>query len=85
MSSLATPIGLTATGTATAVSLPRRHVLLVALLVCIPLPLLSLAAMVLPLPQLLERATATFISFATQTEGQEGVIRERAQIGRAHV
>jgi hypothetical protein len=78
MRNIATPNGWTTVGTAEAVSLPRRHLLAVAILMCVPLPLLSLAATVVPLPQMLERATATFATLATPALGGDAsVIRER--------
>lgn len=78
MSDLATPSGWTAAGTAEAVSLPRRHLVAIAILMCIPLPVLSLAATVIPLPQLLERAAANFATLAAPAlGGNESVIRER--------
>ena len=77
MSTFATPKGWTAARTAEAVVLPRRHLLAIAVLMCVPLPLLSLAAIVVPLPQLVERAAATFISIAAPTlDGEGPVIRE---------
>jgi hypothetical protein len=79
MSGFATPLGVTAPATAAAVSVPRRHVLVIALAACIPLPLLSVGAALLPLPQMLERATATFLSFATPSDDRtRGLIREQA-------
>jgi len=78
MSDLATTNGWTTAGTAEAVSLPRRHLLALAILVCVPLPALSLAATVIPLPQMLERVTAAFSTLATPALGGDGsVIRER--------
>ena len=77
MSDLATTNGWTTAGTAEAVSLPRRHLLALAILVCVPLPALSLAATVIPLPQMLERVTAAFSNLAPPAlGGGESVIRE---------
>src|SRR3990172_13191438 len=81
MSNLATPNGWTTAGTAEAVSLPRRHLLAIAILMCVPLPVLSLAATVVPLPQMLERAAATFATIATPAlSGDASVIRERTVV-----
>ena len=81
MSNLATPNGWTTAGTAEAVSLPRRHLLAIAILMCVPLPVLSLAATVVPLPQMLERAAATFATIATPAlRGDASVIRERTVV-----
>lgn len=79
MSDLATPSGWTTPRTVEAVALPRRHALAIAILTCVPLPLFSLAAIVIPLPQILERAAATFIPFAAPVlSDREPVLRERA-------
>jgi len=80
MSTFATPKSWTAAGTAEAVALPRRHLLAIAILMCVPLPLLSLAAMVVPLPQLIERAAATFISIASPTLDGEGPVMRESKI-----
>ena len=50
------------------VELTRGQMLCVALLVVVPLPVLSLGALVAPLPQLIERAAAGFIPFASPRE-----------------
>lgn len=47
------------------VELTRPQVVGVMLLACFPLPLLSLGAMVVPLPEIIERAAAGFIPFAS--------------------
>ena len=79
MSDLATPTGWTTAGAAEAVSLPRRHAVAIAILMCVPLPLLSLAATVVPLPRMLERAAATFATLtAPALGGDASVIREKA-------
>ena len=58
----------------------RPQVVVLALLTCIPIPLLSLAATVVPLPGILERAAATFVPFVPPTLGDEEgrVARESA-------
>jgi hypothetical protein len=60
------------------VALPRRHVVVIAVLVCVPLPLLSLGALIVPLPELLERAAASFVSIAVPTRDHDGLLREKA-------
>ena len=78
MSISATPMSMTTTGTAEAVALPRRHLVAIAILVCVPLPLFSVGAMVVPMPSFVERATATFMSFAAPVLDRGGpFIRER--------
>lgn len=77
MESLATSNGWKAPASAEAVSLPRRHVVAIAALACIPLPLLSLGAALVPLPQLLERAAASFVAIAVPSSGDERLIREK--------
>jgi translation initiation factor IF-2 len=69
---------------AEAVVLSRREALAVAALAGVPIPLLSLAAAVVPLPQMLERAAASFVPFLAPTLGaDEGrIVRERATPGR---
>lgn len=64
---------------AEAVVLSRRHVLVLALLSCIPLPLLSIGATLAPLPNVAERVAATLVPFVDPTLGEnEGrVARER--------
>ena len=84
MERLATPHGWTAPAASDAVSLPRRHLVVIAALVCVPLPLLSFGAMILPLPQLLERGAATFAALAVPSVADDGMLRERAP-GRALV
>lgn len=77
MSTFATPKSWTTAGTAEAVALPRRHLVAIAILMCVPLPLFSLAAAVVPLPQMVERVAATFISIAAPAlDGDGSVIRE---------
>jgi hypothetical protein len=53
----------------------RLRSISVALLACVPLPLLSLGAMLLPIPDLAERAAANFAPFL-ESSG-ERVVRER--------
>jgi hypothetical protein len=84
MDRLATSTSWATATTAEAVALPRRHVLAVAALVCIPIPLFSIGAMLLPLPQLLERAAASFVSIAAPSSGKPHVIRE-LETGRHRV
>jgi len=62
--------------------LSRRQVVALALLTCAPLPLFSLAATVVPLPDLVERVAARLFPFAPVTlGGDEGhVVRERAAL-----
>ncbi len=62
----------------------RPQVVALALLTCVPIPLLSLAATVVPLPEMLERAAATFVPFVPPTLGDdEGrVARESASAVR---
>lgn len=64
MSDLATPRSWAARDTAEAVTVPQRHLLLLALLMCVPLPLLSVVATVVPLPEIVERAAANMVPFA---------------------
>lgn len=64
MSNLATPRSWAPRDTTEAVTVPRRHVLLLALLMCVPLPVLSVVATVLPLPEIIERAAANVVPFA---------------------
>jgi uncharacterized membrane protein YgcG len=79
MSTLDTPRSWTTSRTAEAVVVPRRHVLVIAILMCVPLPLLSLAATVVPLPQIVEIAAVTFISIAAPVVRTEGtLIRQKA-------
>lgn len=47
------------------VELTRSQAVGVILLACFPLPLLSLGAMIVPLPEMIERAAAGFIPFAS--------------------
>ena len=85
MSVISTPERLPAPRAAEAIALPRRHVLALAVLICIPVPLLSLGATVVPLPGLVERAVATFAPFVAPALGKnEGrVVRQRAVAVRA--
>jgi len=79
MSTFGTPMSMTTTGTAEAVALSRRNLAAIAILACVPLPLLSLGAMAVPLPQFVERAAASFMSLAAPVlDGEGPVIRERA-------
>jgi hypothetical protein len=66
---------------AEAVALPRRHVLALAVLVCIPVPLLSFGGTaLLPLHGLMERAVATFAPFVAPVLGTDDgrVVRRNA-------
>lgn len=84
MSTLETPTRWTPTATTKAVVVPRRHVFAIAILMCVPLPLLSVAAMVVPLPQIVERATATFIAIAAPVAGNHSsLIREKPVAARS--
>ena len=80
MDTIATPRRWAAPRAAEAVALSRPQVLALVLLTCVPIPLLSLAATVVPLPEILERAAATFVPFVAPTLGEdEGrVARESA-------
>lgn len=53
------------------VELTHRQIAGIILLACVPLPVLSLAATVVPLPEMVERAAARFIPFAPPTLGDE--------------
>ena len=69
----------TTNGAAEVVDMPRRHVVAIAVLMCVPLPLLSLAATVMPLPQIVQRAAATFISITVPVVGSDDpLLREKA-------
>jgi hypothetical protein len=62
-----------------AVVLSRRQLLVIALLTCIPIPLFSYAATVVPLPEILERAAADFVPFISPSTGGSGeLVREEA-------
>lgn len=79
MNDLTTP-EKAASRTADTAGLSRRQVLALVLFTCAPLPLFSLAATVVPLPDLIERVAARLVPFAVTTlGGDEGrVVRERA-------
>ena len=85
MNELMTPESRAAPRAAEAVDLSYRQIIALALVACIPIPLLSLAATVVPLPQILERAAASFVPFVAPTLGDdEGrVARESASAVRA--
>jgi len=85
MNEFMTPESRAAPRAAEAVALSYRQIVVLALVACIPIPLLSLAATVVPLPQILERAAATFVPFVAPTLGDdEGrVARESASAVRA--
>ncbi len=71
-------MSMTTTGSTEAVALSRRNLAAIAILACVPLPLLSLGAMAVPLPQFVERAAASFMSLAAPVLDSDGpVIRER--------
>ncbi len=85
MDTIATRQRWAASRASEAVALSRPQVIALAVLTCVPIPLLSLAATVVPLPQILERAAATFVPFVAPTLGDdEGrVARESASAVRA--
>ena len=85
MDRFATSQGWTPSEATDAVVLSQRHVALIAALVCIPLPLFSFGAMVLPLPQLLERAAVTFAALAAPSSRDGRVIREPATGGALEI
>jgi hypothetical protein len=60
------------------IELSPAHVLAIALLACVPVPLLSLVETAVPIPDLVARAAATFIPFvdSTQDKGTSSVLRE---------
>src|SRR6185437_14984238 len=57
----------TARGAGRAVELTRRQLIILALLACVPLPLLSVATTVIPFPEIIERAAAQFLPFGEAT------------------
>lgn len=63
MASVFTSSGTAARRARQSVELTRAQLACVALLIVVPLPVLSLGALVVPLPQLMERAAAGFIPF----------------------
>jgi hypothetical protein len=70
------------------VELTRPQAVGVILLACFPLPLLSLGAMIVPLPEMIERAAAGFIPFASsELEGsptraaRQSPAKRRAETG----
>ena len=63
MASVFTSSGTAARRARQSVELTRAQLTCVALLIVVPLPALSLGALVVPLPQLMERAAAGFIPF----------------------
>src|SRR5688572_28902968 len=65
MGSVLTSGGTAARRARQSVELTRAQVLGIAVLVVVPLPALSLGALVVPLPQLMERAAAGFIPFGS--------------------
>jgi hypothetical protein len=52
------------------IELSRAHVLVVAVLACMPVPLLSLVETAVPIPDLVARAAATLIPFVDSTPDQ---------------
>lgn len=78
MTTFETARSSTNNGAAEAVDMPRRQVIAVAVLMCVPLPLLSLTATLVPLPEIVERAAATFVSVAGPVaDSEERLIREK--------
>lgn len=80
MNEFLTPHGQASPRAADAVVLSRRQLVVVGLLTCIPVPLCSFGAMVVPLPQILERSAASFVTLLAPAShhGDAGVVRERA-------
>ena len=80
MSVMTTSEHFYAPGSAGATTFRGRHVALLALLVCVPVPLFSLGATVVPLPGLVARAVATFAPFVSPIVGddQGRVVRQQA-------
>lgn len=77
MSSLRTTGSASPSQAAEAFVLSRTQTVVVALFACLPLPLLSVGATVLPFIELVERVAANFIPFATLglEDTREGVFR----------
>jgi hypothetical protein len=72
MSELLTPQRPAAASAAEAVALSRRHLWLLVVVTCVPVPALSYAAGVVPLPDLLTRAAVSFVPFIEATTGAGG-------------
>ena len=56
-------------GSVEAVGLPRRQLLVLVLLTCVPVPLLTLGGLAVPFPELAQRALAPLLPFV-DTPGQ---------------
>ena len=80
MSVMTTPEHFSAPSSAGTTTFRGRHVALLALLVCVPVPLFSLGATVVPLPGLVVRAVATFAPFVSPIVGddQGRAVRQQA-------
>jgi hypothetical protein len=83
MASVATSHRMPARRVVRSVELTRRQIAGIVLIACVPLPLLSLATTVVPLPQLVERAAARFIPFVPATLEDERTRVVRAAPARA--
>jgi hypothetical protein len=84
MASVATSHRMLARRVVRSVELTRRQIAGIVLIACVPLPLLSLATTIVPLPQLVERAAARFIPFVPATLEDEPKRVVRAAPARAH-
>ena len=71
MPGVTTPVAMPTPRSVRSVELTHRQIAGIILLACVPLPVLSLAATVVPLPEMVERAAARFIPFAPPTLGDE--------------
>ena len=71
MPGVTTPVAMPAPRSVRSVELTHKQIAGIILLACVPLPLLSLAAAVVPLPEMVERAAARFIPFAPPTLGDD--------------
>ena len=67
-----------------AVELSRRQLAFVAVLACLPLPLLSLATVVFPIPAAVDRAAAGFMPFVTPAAEETPRSAERARTSGPH-
>jgi hypothetical protein len=83
MASVATSHRMPARRVVRSVELTHRQIAGIVLIACVPLPLLSLATTVVPLPQLVERAAARFIPFVPATLEDEPTRVVRAAPARA--
>ncbi|MFO7573182.1 MAG: hypothetical protein R6W48_11380 [Gaiellaceae bacterium] len=79
MSTYPTPPALSTTWSPDEARASWTRSVAVALLACVPLPLLSLGGMLLPIPELVQRAAATFAPLAPFLEDEgDRVVRQRA-------